>query len=90
MSTAFAINYDLKKPGSNYDGLHAEIKKTKLWWHYLGSTWLVITDETVEQISARLRAQIDASDFMLIIEVRKNADGWMPQEAWDWIKTYVP
>src|SRR5690606_4822099 len=40
----YAINYDLKRPGQNYDELHKAIKNLGDWWHYLGSTWLVDTN----------------------------------------------
>jgi hypothetical protein len=39
----YAINYDLKRPGQNYAGLHAAIKELGPWWHYLDSTRLVET-----------------------------------------------
>ena len=39
----YAINYDLKRPGQNYDELYQAIKNCGTWWHYLGSTWLVDT-----------------------------------------------
>jgi len=32
---------------------------------------------------------IDKKDFILIIEIRKNYQGWLPKEAWDWINERV-
>lgn len=34
----YAINYDLKRPGQNYEKLYEAIKSCGTWWHYLGST----------------------------------------------------
>ncbi|MCL4874202.1 hypothetical protein KJ039_08980 [bacterium] len=90
MNKAYAINYDLKAPGRNYDALYDEIKKTGRWWHYLESTWLVSTTETAEQIWNRIGKHIDKNDYMLIIEVRNNTQGWLPKDAWDWINANVP
>jgi hypothetical protein len=90
MSKAYAINYDLKAPNRNYESLYEEIKKSPQWWHFLESTWLIITEETPTQVWTRLAKQIDNNDFMLIIEVRENVQGWLPKEAWDWIHSYVP
>ena len=90
MSKAYAINYDLKTPGRNYNELYEEIKKSPRWWHFLESTWLIITDETPTQVWNRIGKHIDNNDYMLIIEVRDNVNGWLPKEAWDWIHNYVP
>lgn len=87
---AYSISYDLRKPGRDYSGLYQAIKKSPRWWHYLESTWIVQTTETPNQIWDRLSSHIDAGDFLLIIEVRNNAQGWLPKEAWDWINSYVP
>ena len=88
--TAFSINYDLKAPSRNYDGLYEAIKASGKWWHYLDSTWIVITNENAEQIWSRLAQQIDKNDFLLIIEVRGNVQGWLPKDAWEWIQANVP
>jgi hypothetical protein len=87
---AFAINYDLKAPGRDYTGLYEEIKKSGQWWHYLESTWLVATSETPTQIWNRCAKHIDKNDYLLIIEVRNYVQGWLPQDAWDWINQNVP
>ena len=88
--SAFSITYDLKVPGRNYTGLYEEIKKSGKWWHYLDSTWIVITDEGPQQIWNRLAPQIDKNDYMLIIEILDNTQGWLPADAWTWIHANVP
>lgn len=40
----YSINYDLKRPGQNYEALYEAIKSCGAWWHHLGSTWLVDTN----------------------------------------------
>jgi len=87
---AFIISYDLKAPNRNYDGLYAEIKKSPKWWHFLESTWIVMTDEIPNQIWNRLVTHVDKNDYLIIIEARDNAQGWLPKEAWDWIHANVP
>ena len=88
--SAFSINYDLKSPGRDYAGLYEAIKQSRKWWHYLDSTWIVITHENSQQIWDRLRKHVDKNDYMLIIEVRDNVQGWLPENAWDWIHANVP
>ncbi len=91
MSKAFAINYDLKAPGRDYSGLYDAIKKIGApWWHYLESTWIVITAKTSNQVWESLSPYIDKNDYMLIIEVRDDTQGSLPKDAWEWINKYVP
>lgn len=85
MNKAYSITYDLKKPGRNYDKLYDAIKKSPKWWHYLESNWIIISSETPNQIWDRIGEHIDKKDFLLIIEIRDNAQGWLPKGAWDWI-----
>lgn len=88
--TAYSINYDLKAPGRNYDPLYEEIKKSRLWWHYLESTWIICTNETPDQVWQRLSKHVDKNDYVLIIEVRDRCQGWLPKDAWEWIHKNVP
>jgi len=81
----YAISYDLKKPGQNYDDLYEELKSFGGYWHYLDSIWLVSTDLSADQMSERMKIHTDANDFFLIIRVVADYQGWLPKEAWDWI-----
>ncbi len=81
----YAINYDLKRPGQNYEGLHEAIKNCGDWWHFLGSTWLVDSGLTAEGIWTRLEPHVDKNDFFLVIGVTRDYQGWLPKDAWDWI-----
>ena len=83
-----AVNYDLSQPGRDYSGLHAAIKSLGAWLHPLGSTWLVHTHLTVSQVAACLRPHIDQNDSLLVIGVTGQADGWLPTEAWEWIRRH--
>lgn len=81
----YAINYDLKRPGQNYDALYAAIKGCGDTWHYLGSTWLVDTTLDATGIWNRLVPHVDKNDFFLVIGVTRNYSGWLPQDAWNWL-----
>ena len=61
----YAINYDLKKPGRDYKGLHEAIKGCGAWWHNLGSTWLVDTTLDAEGVWKRLEPHFDKNDRAL-------------------------
>jgi len=81
----YAINYDLKRPGQNYEALYESIKGCGAWWHYLDSTWLVDTSLSVKGIWDRLAPHVDKNDSFLVIGVTRDYQGWLTQEAWDWI-----
>lgn len=87
---AFLVSYDLKVPGRDYSGLYGAIRLSGRWWHYLDSTWIIVTTESAQQISQRLKPHIDNNDYILIIEVVNNIGGWLPKDAWEWINKNVP
>jgi hypothetical protein len=90
MRKAYSINYDLSAPGRDYKGLYDALKEFGGWWHYLESTWIVVTDSSPAQIWEKLKPHIDENDSLLIIEVKDNVSGWLSQKAWDWIHENVP
>ena len=90
MTKVLLITYDLNRPGQDYTALHNAIKSYGTWWHHLESTWLIQTTETPEQCFNRLSPHLDQNDNMLVIEVKQNYWGWLPQKAWEWLsaRTY--
>ncbi|MHB1100528.1 MAG: hypothetical protein ACYC1L_00715 [Alphaproteobacteria bacterium] len=81
----YAINYDLKQPGRDYAGLYDAIKECGAWWHYLGSTWLVDSALNAGDIWNHLAPHVDRNDRMLVIGVTKEYQGWLTNDAWEWI-----
>jgi len=83
----YMISYDLKMPGRDYSALYATIKGCGAWWHYLGSTWIVKTSQTISDVATLLRSTIDQNDSIIIVDITgRTRDGWLPQKAWDWIR----
>lgn len=80
-----SINYDLKKPGQNYDALYTAIKSCGTWWHYLELTWLVDTALSAAGVWERLAPHLDKNDYVLVIGVTRDYQGWLPKAAWDWV-----
>ena len=90
---SFLITYDLRSPGRDYTGLHAAIKATGRWWHYLESTWVVTTStyETADAMFSALRHHFGQNDRLFITPIHASDDrqGWLTQDAWSWLKTNV-
>ena len=82
------ISYDLNKSGQNYNDLYEAIKKSSdgVWMHYLDSTWLIRTQLSTEQVYERIKPCLDDNDNFLIIEVKNNYYGWLPNDAWNYLK----
>ncbi|HLR00022.1 MAG TPA: hypothetical protein VK102_06560 [Sphingobacterium sp.] len=80
----YSISYDLSTPGTDYDALYEAIKQYR-WAHYLESTWWVATNDSANQIFNNIQPHIDDNDRILVIELKDNKAGWLPQEAWDWL-----
>lgn len=81
------ISYDLRMPGRDYSALYTAIKSCGAWWHYLGSTWIVNTTQTIDNVATLLRSMIDQNDSIIVVDITgKTCDGWLPQKAWDWIR----
>lgn len=72
MST-YAINYDLNKPGQNYDSLIEAIKQFATWWHHLDSCWLVVTNLSAADIRDRLKPHLDRNDELLVAKLSGEA-----------------
>jgi len=80
------ITYDLHAPGRDYSDLHDAIKALGPWWHYLESTWIVVTTLSPAAVWSRLESVVDTNDNVLVIDVTGRARaGWLPQAAWDWL-----
>lgn len=81
------VTYDLKTPGQDYTPLFNAIKNSStLWWHYLTDTWLVKTAWDTDALGRHLLKFITANDRLLVIEVKGIGQGWLPNDAWDWIR----
>lgn len=69
----------------NYSLLDEEIKDSKEWWSYLDNSYIVLTDETVEEIWQRLEKYHPKDGRLLIVEIKGNYQGWLETDAWKWL-----
>ena len=73
----------------NYRGIVDELQKSNGWAHHIDNTWLIYTQESIEDLYNRLRVHFRTNERILIIPVdlARGYQGWLPQEAWDWIES---
>ncbi len=65
-----------------------ETKGVKAWWHYLESTYIIKVDYIVNANHvAKLIQKIAPNKKFFTSEIKFNDfNGWLPNEAWDWIR----
>lgn len=74
--TKLLISYDLNSPGRNYEPLWEAIKALGAWWHYLDSTWIVITNQSATTARDALKPLTDANDELLVVDITGSATAW--------------
>lgn len=60
------IEYDLKKPGRDYESLYEAIKAYPVRAHITESTWFVKTDDTCVQVRDALKEKVDSNDRIFV------------------------
>lgn len=79
------ITYSLKNK-LDYAPFYDAIKTNAgAWWHYMDSTFIVDTYHSASGFAKFLYPHMDSKDRLLIVKLAKDYEGWLPQEAWDWL-----
>ncbi|TGL45976.1 hypothetical protein [Leptospira perdikensis] len=85
---AYILSYDRNPSKYDYKSIHSKITKNpmiKNWSHYLNSSYILISENNVNELSDYIRKVMPKHRFLLLeVDLRKS-NGWLPQEAWDWI-----
>lgn len=91
MVKAYMISYDLNKKGQDYESLYKAIKdsSTGAWMHYLDSTWIITSYLSADEISRNLQKVTDNNDLFFIAEITKNYAGWLPENAWKYLRENI-
>ena len=81
----YMVSYTLR-PKRDATTILTALQQSPEWSHFLDDTWLIVTNETIEQLHRRIIPRFQTADSVLILQVPPNAtsQGWLPQEAWDW------
>lgn len=92
MKKRYLITYDLNKQGQNYEKVIESIKKASdgAWCTYWKSSFLIRSDfQTANEVSAFITPHLDKTDSLLVIEVNRNYQGWLPRKRWDYINNNI-
>lgn len=87
---AYIVTYDLTQPIEKYSPFFDELKRSYKWSHFIENTWIVLRYDALVELGPKLRPLIFQPDRLLIMPAKGPADGWLPQDAWQWIRENVP
>lgn len=82
---SFLTTFDYPYIGEKF---HSFAQLQENWWHYADSTYLLVSKEDIGTMTKLIRAALGKDGKFIVIRLRKNFEysGWMPKQAWTWIK----
>lgn len=80
------ITHTLQKTGVDYTSFFDAVKNNSdYWWHYFPTTWIVATSHSADEYAKLLYPYMDKDDHLFVVRITKEQQGWMPQDAWEWL-----
>ena len=82
------VTFSLRNQNVNYSPFFVAVRGNALnWWHFIEQTCIVFTNHDAAQFTQLLLPYIHTNDSLLVAEIdAANCEGWLPKEAWDWIR----
>ena len=86
---AYLITYEVKNKGDDEE-LKEELQKFTKYWHYIDNSWIILSNKNdANEIYKILDGKFFTENNLLIVEINKNYQGWLPQKAWDWLNNNI-
>lgn len=86
---AYILTFD-RDDDLDYKAIHDSIVASPsvlTWWHYIKSSYILIAKtNSATTLNQEIKNVLPGKRFLLVELNLKNRNGWLPQEAWDWIK----
>lgn len=78
----------------DYNQFHERLTKAEgviSWWHYLQTTYILIVgaNSNAATITNAIMEAMPNKHFFVSKLDLKDHNGWLPQEAWDWINGQI-
>jgi hypothetical protein len=86
------VSYDLIKPEKDYERLIDHLKTYPNWARPLKSVWVLVTDESAEQIENGINAHTDTNDKVLVVRTARAGEwrdgAWrnLSDEITEWLR----
>lgn len=76
----------------NYQLLHEFIKNNyniKDWWHYMQSSYILVSPLSANDLADSIMTGFRNHRFLLVQITPGNYQGWLTEDAWQWIRKYL-
>lgn len=87
--SVYAVSYDLRKPGRNYDDLHTAIRRYG-YTHCLESSWFIETTQNAGTIRDTLKQHLDSNDQLVVTRLSGNWAAARTDHCTAWLKKRFP
>lgn len=85
----YLFTYNIKSPKTNLDELTLKLKSFSGWWHYFPTTWLIVSNKSIESLEKEFMSILSLDDSLLIVDItKKDVAGLLPSRAWKWIEKW--
>lgn len=82
----YLVTFKLDKSDADPAPLVAAIKNLgDGWMYYIPNVVLINSSEQADTIARKLFKNITKADYLLVIRVGEDHQGWLPQDAWKWL-----
>src|SRR5206468_11872535 len=83
------VTYQIQSPATDESLVAEAIKGGNAWWHYIKNVWIVDTFFDVNTLSANIRQHMHDNDWLLVVKITAEHQGWLPADAWDWLNKRI-
>lgn len=86
---AYILTFD-RDDMLNYKEIHDKIislPDLTNWFHYIKSSYILITTaQSASILSGKIKPFMPDKRFLVVELNLNNRNGWLPNDAWDWIR----
>ena len=82
-----SINYDLRSPGQDYQGLYNAIKSYGAWCQMLESCWLIDTQASASVVRDHLMGEVDTNDEIFVARLIQEWATNFSDQTTEWLKS---
>lgn len=87
--TAYILTFD-RDDNLDYKSFHDSLISCPTvitWWHHIKSCYILIADtKNATVLQQEIKGIIPNKRFLLLEVNLENRNGWLPLQAWEWIK----
>lgn len=84
------LNHSQVYVPSIFQDLITKDPEVNAWWNYLPNIFLVRTNQPAKYFADKLIASFPGVGFLITKLDMNEYNGYLPQNAWDWIKAHSP